>query len=278
MKFSVPLWTHKKIYICRRSIEICYRIMALNKGINERDVSVVLDAILDYIEDCKKKMTKDGFLSAIKFDIEEEYTDFYQFPAEITTDAVVMDRVTVKLMAQTLFALMRPDDSYEFLGTENDESLLLVKILDVVEDFQKKCTALEFIDIVYNIYCINDDGIVELLSNLLFFQYSDHRDFFKRLRLTSDVVFLRFLQICGSTHDIIIDLLLDSGSDQFLQFFHRYLILTTKHFEAFESAVKFLDFDLDIIARIFEDTVHVLEGGGFPYNTRPLLKSCALDG
>lgn len=80
-------------------------------------------------------------------------------------------------------------------------------------------------------------------------------------------LFSFFLHTCGDTHAIIIDLLLDSDSE-FLAWFHRYIRFAITDIDCLRKSLDDKDGFLTVIA----NTILALEGGGFPYNTNPLVR------
>lgn len=91
--------------------------------------------------------------------------------------------------------------------------------------------------------------------------------FLQSIDMNPHSLFLFFLHQCGDTHAIIIDLLLDNDSD-FLAWFHRYIRFAITDIDCLKSSLV----DLDGFLTVIVNTVLALEGGGFPYNTKPLVR------
>lgn len=106
-------------------------------------------------------------------------------------------------------------------------------------------------------------------------QQQDNALFLSTIDINPHTVFLFFLQRCGNTHDILVDLLLENDSE-FITYFHRYIIYATQHIESFKKSNSDLGNDIDTIQTIIANTLLVLEGDGFPYNAKPLIRRLTL--
>lgn len=139
-----------------------------------------------------------------------------------------------------------------------------------VQDLHRSYTSKEVTELLFSIYCVNDDDTIHLLHIVLSIYQQGQPQCIKlldTLHINPHSLFLYFLHQCGDTHDILIDLLLENDSD-FLAYFHRYIIYATTHIIDFKNE---LDNNLDTIQTIIANTCLVLDGEGFPYNTKPLL-------
>ncbi|KAI8063137.1 hypothetical protein BDF21DRAFT_347497 [Thamnidium elegans] len=235
------LWQHKNIYVCRKSIELCKRILPLLP-----DAAVILPQVVQYIEICQTVLTRQDIIRMQS----PEYTEFfYNSP-----DCFTFDRECIKLMIQIMLSL--------FLYHPQHESILLAAMKDV-----HGLDPLELKTMLFDICCANDDDTIQLLNAILtLFQRSSSTiiDFLHSIDITPHTLFLFFLSRCGDTHDIIIDLLLEDDSD-FLSYLYRYIKYANQgHLHPLLKQEQFLT--------ILANTVLVLEGGGLPYNTKPLVK------
>lgn len=137
------------------------------------------------------------------------------------------------------------------------------------KDLYRLYTPKQVKDLLFTIYCVNDDDTTHLLSTILsIYQQKESQciEFWDNLHINPHSLFLFFIEQCGNTHDIIIDLLLENDSD-FLSYFHRYIIYATNDIHQFKQQQK----DIEVIQTIIANTLLVLEGEGFPYNTKPLI-------
>ena len=136
---------------------------------------------------------------------------------------------------------------------------------------------MEPIELLFDVCCTNDDDTIRLLDTVLkIYQEQMHCVYvLQQINLNPHSLFLFFLYRCGSTYDILIDLLIDSSSD-FLTFFHRYIIYACHDINQLYASFDDLLVDLDTFQTIVANTLRVLDGGGFPYNTKPLMKRLLL--
>lgn len=91
---SYDLWQHEKIYMCRKSMELCKRIIPL---LEKDDDRLLLPCIIKYIRNCRSNMSR--------ADIERiqahEYTEF--FFTSTTNQKMIFDRECIKLLIQIVF-------------------------------------------------------------------------------------------------------------------------------------------------------------------------------
>jgi hypothetical protein len=126
----------------------------------------------------------------------------------------------------------------------------------------------EFKSILFDICCINDDDTTQLLNTILIL-YQQHKAPSLFLQLNPHTSFLFFLNRCGYTHDILIDLLLEDDSN-FLEFFYRYIIYAIEDINTLKQCLGKEEEEMFI--QLLNNTISVLMGDGFPYNTKPLIK------
>ena len=123
---------------------------------------------------------------------------------------------------------------------------------------------------LFDMCCANDDDTVQLLDTVLTLHQQETNIFFlqflQNMNIDPHSVFLFFLSRCGNDHSILIDLLLETDSD-FLSYFHRYIIFATQDIVNLANQL-----EDDTLMTILANTILVLEGGGFPYNTAPLVR------
>jgi hypothetical protein len=89
---TYPLWQHEKICMCRKSMELCKRIIPL---LEKDDDRLLLPCTIKYIYNCKENVTR-GDIERIT---SHEYTEFSYTPA---TNAMVFDRECIKLLIQII--------------------------------------------------------------------------------------------------------------------------------------------------------------------------------
>ncbi|GAA5807796.1 hypothetical protein MFLAVUS_001175 [Mucor flavus] len=241
ISLTCHLWQHKKIYMCRKSIELCKRILP-----SLPEAAVILPQVVQYIVTCQTVLTRQDIAQMQS----PEYTDFfYNSPGCFT-----FDRECIKLMIQIVLSL--------FLYHPQHELVLLTAMKDVHD-----LDLLELKTMLFDICCANDDDTIQLLNTILtLFQQASSTitDFLQSIDITPHTLFLFFLSRCGNTHDIIIDLLLEDDSD-FLSYFYRYIKYANQgHLHPLLKQEQFLT--------ILANTVLVLEGDGLPYNPKPLVK------
>lgn len=124
--------------------------------------------------------------------------------------------------------------------------------------------------VLFDICCANDDDTVQLLDmTLVLYQQNTSTlllSFLQEIDINPHTLFLFFLSRCGNNHNIIIDLLLEDDSD-FLSYFCKYLVYANENITSLMSALKD-----DTFSTIIANTILILEGDGFPYNTKPLIR------
>lgn len=237
-------WTHRKIYQCRKSMELC----TLLAPVVHTDV-VLLNAILAYIHLCRQHISQqdiDRFKSI-------DYTEFF-FSSD--SSRFTFDRVTCKLLIElVLCTLLKQDLNLNYINTIHKQIINLYEVY----------TPREVKELLFTIYCANDDDTIHLLDKILTIYQQGQ---YKQLIINPHSLFLYFLGQCGNTHDIMVDLLLENDSE-FLMFFHRYIIFATQDIEQFKQEA---GAQLEVIQTIVAQLILVLEGDGFPYNTKPLIR------
>lgn len=93
IQIGCALWTHEKIYQCRKSMELCIRVIAIVS-----DYDIVLGQIIKYIQLCREHITEqdiDRFKSI-------EYTEFFHHSQQKFT----FDRVTLKLLIELVLSTL----------------------------------------------------------------------------------------------------------------------------------------------------------------------------
>jgi hypothetical protein len=95
IQIACPLWQHESIYMRRKSMELCSRIIPLVD-----DVDVFIDSLKKYIDQCRQTMTQDD-LELMRSD---EYTEFFH------DNTKNFDRETIKhAVHMTLKILLNPN-------------------------------------------------------------------------------------------------------------------------------------------------------------------------
>ncbi|KAK4515058.1 uncharacterized protein ATC70_002668 [Mucor velutinosus] len=249
---AIPLWSHHKIYICRKSMELCYRLVSRMPSIEDG----IVDRVISYTGQCRMHMTR--------LDVEKirspDYTEFY---FDDTPSAMVCDRSTIRWLIQIIFVV---------LLKQNVDSL--GRLITEIKDLCKSNHIYDLKELLFDICCANDDDAVQLLDTVLsIYQQSQQQNvtFLSTIGINPHSVFLYFIQRCGNTHDIMVDLLLENDSE-FIAYFHRYIIYATQHMNSFKKTSSDLGNDIDIIQTIIANVLLVLEGDGFPYNAKPLIR------
>ncbi|CEP06847.1 hypothetical protein [Parasitella parasitica] len=92
-----PLWSQRKIYMCRKSMELCYRLMS--SVIDNDHGSIIVNNVILYIRQCRTHMTR-ADVERIRSD---EYTEFYFNGSD--TLPMIYDRTTFKWLVQIIFAV-----------------------------------------------------------------------------------------------------------------------------------------------------------------------------
>ncbi|KAL9547347.1 hypothetical protein MBANPS3_006206 [Mucor bainieri] len=248
-----PLWSHHKIYICRKSMELCYRLVSRMPSVDD----MMVDSVVSYIRQCRRHMTR--------LDVDKirspDYTEFY-FDGDAPS-AMVFDRSTIRWLIQIIFAILLKQD-VDSLG----------KLIAEIKDLYRSNHTHNLKELLFDICCANDDDTVQLLDTVLsIYQQAQQKNaaFLSTIDINPHSALLYFIQRCGNTHDIMVDLLLESDSG-FIAYFHRYIIYATQHMDSFKKANSDLGNDLDTIQTIVANTLLVLEGDGFPYNAKPLIR------
>jgi len=99
ISLASPLWSHHKIYICRKSMELCYRLVSRMESVQD----TILDRVISYIRQCRTHMTR--------LDIEKirlpDYTEFY-FDDVVST--MVYDRSTMRWLIQIILEVLLKQD------------------------------------------------------------------------------------------------------------------------------------------------------------------------
>lgn len=101
---------------------------------------------------------------------------------------------------------------------------------------------------------------------------SSIRTLLEAISINPHVLFLHFLYQCGNTHSIIVDLLLENDSN-FLVFFYNYVKYTLNDIQGLKEGLDQIQgINADTLVLIFTNTLRVIRGDAFPYNTKPLVK------
>lgn len=254
LSLTCDLWQHEKIYLCRKSLELCNRIIPL---LSAEDAQQILSPVVQYLRTCRDYLTEQDIDRLRSLD----HTDFFYTPLTNMT----CDKECIKLITQITLSLFlyHPMDRDADINKE-----FISEITDFAElDVENSMTAL------FDICCANDDDAVQLLDTVLTLYQQDSTStqfltYLQAIEFNPHTFFLFFLARCGNTHDIIIDLLLENDSE-FLSYFHRYVVYATHHIKDLVAA---LEDDQDTFLTIIANTILVLEGDGLPYNTKPLVR------
>jgi hypothetical protein len=89
LSLSCELWQHAQIYMCRKSMELCRRVIPLVK-----DTDMIVPYIIKHITKCRKNMTRDD----IQRMQAPEYTEFFFHKGE-------WDRECCKLLVQIVLLM-----------------------------------------------------------------------------------------------------------------------------------------------------------------------------
>ncbi|KAI9484099.1 MAG: hypothetical protein EXX96DRAFT_594560 [Benjaminiella poitrasii] len=253
MTIACSLWNHDKIYMCRKSMELCYRLVPLMGD----DISYLAQNVIQYIRQVR-------FVISVN-DLERmrssEYTEFFYNDSS----SITFDRGTIKTLIQIILLLIRKADPTVF------------QVMDELKDLY--CTNIsshsEFKELLFDLCCVNDDDTIQLLDTILMLYQQpssiECSSFLKSIDINPHNLFLYFVYRCGSTHDILIDLLLENDSE-FLAYFHQYIRYAINDIKHFKSSLNSTWIDLDTMQTIIANMVLILEGDGFPYNTKPLIR------
>lgn len=120
------LWSHHKIYTCRKSMELCCRLVSRMPSIE----GTFIDRIVAYIRQCRTHMTR--------LDVDKirspDYTEFF-FEDTPSSSAMVYDRSTIRWLIQTTFAVLLKQgvDSLGRLMTEIKGKEALVAMQNVAQ-------------------------------------------------------------------------------------------------------------------------------------------------
>ncbi|KAG0750223.1 hypothetical protein G6F62_002725 [Rhizopus arrhizus] len=247
IEMACSLWYEPSINTVRKAMELCRRVQ---DRLEEADVTLVTH-ILRYISHCQSSLDMqdiDRFRSG-------EYTEFFYTPTSI-----VCDRECIKLLVQIILSLLFKLSNHAISQQLTDKAQEIYAL-----------NPSAFLPLLFDICCANDDDTIQILNTvlLLFQERPETHVFFESLQINPHILFTFFVYRCGSSHDILIDLLLENDSD-FLSYFHQYIIYAQKDISTFKSSLTYID--LDTIQAILINTIRVLEGNGFPYNTKPLIK------
>ncbi|KAG1467996.1 hypothetical protein G6F56_004091 [Rhizopus delemar] len=240
------LWQHPSIYVVRKAMELCKR--AQDRA-QEANLSLVAQ-IIQYITQCQASISPQ--------DIERlqsaEYTEFfYTQPRNITCD-----RQSIQRLVQNILSVL-------FKLSDNTALAQLTEKVQTVYALDPD----NFLTTLFDVCCASDDDTIDLMDKilLLFQERPQTQTFFESLEMNPHTLFSYFIYRCGSSHDILIDLLLECD---FLSYFHRYIIYASQDIDLFTSSL--VGVDIDDIQSILINMLRVLEGDGFPYNTKPLVK------
>lgn len=110
VSLTCHLWQNEKIYMCRKSMELCKRILPIIP-----DTQVILPSVIHYIKTCKTVLTRQDIIKMRSPD----YTEFFHHP----THHFTFDRECIKLIIQIIIFL--------FLYHQHDE--LIEELLTVIE-------------------------------------------------------------------------------------------------------------------------------------------------
>ncbi|PHZ13656.1 uncharacterized protein RHIMIDRAFT_280089 [Rhizopus microsporus ATCC 52813] len=245
------LWYENSIYIVRKAMELCLRAQ---EKIDKAE-STLFTNVIQYISSCQQHITAQDITRFRSY----EYTEF--FYTEVNR-VMTCDRECFRLLAQIVLSLLSKLSSGE----------MIMQLADKVQEIYHLSSS-EFLPILFDICCTNDDSTTQLLNTvLLLFQEhpSSAEVIFEPININPHILFIFFIHRCGNSHDILVDLLLENDSG-FLSYFYHYVVYTQKDIEAFKLALTD-ETDIYTIQAILANTIRVLEGGGFPYNTRPLVK------
>ncbi|KAI9259051.1 hypothetical protein BY458DRAFT_517622 [Sporodiniella umbellata] len=240
--WGCKLWENRPVYMVRKAMELCQR--AQDKSPLNPNLVV---QITQYITQCQ------SFSKDIERFQSVEYTEFFHTPE------TSYDRQSIQKLVQNILSVL----------SKSTQADLLIPLTEKVQEIYSLCSQ-DFLDLLFDFCCASDDDTIDLLDKvlLLFQEQPQTHLFFHSLEMNPHTLFTFFLYRCGASYDILIDLLLESN--RFLSYFHRYLIYTAKDIQGFTASL--IGVDLEECRLIFKNTLRVLEGGGFPYNTKPLVK------
>jgi hypothetical protein len=106
-------WHHEKIYVCRKSMELCIRIIPI---VSNYDIA--LDAILAYIQLCRQHIRQQDILRFQSI----EYTEFFhhtQFAFDRVTCKLLIELILCTCLKQDLNANYITTIQKELSGTSN---------------------------------------------------------------------------------------------------------------------------------------------------------------
>lgn len=162
ISMASPLWSHHKVYICRKSMELCYRLVSRMLSVK----GAIIDRVISYIHQCRVHMTR--------LDVEKirspDYTEFY---FDDTPSAMVYDRSTIRWLIQIIVAILLKQDmsSLGRLLTEIKGKRCICgdNMLpndDFVDLYRSNYTH-DLLELLFDICCVNDDDTVQLLDTVL---------------------------------------------------------------------------------------------------------------
>ncbi|KAG2195692.1 hypothetical protein INT47_012913 [Mucor saturninus] len=232
LDYACHLWSDPRIYVRRKSMELVQRIIPL---LPQVDISL----ILQYLQ------TLDITFTDLDKILSSEYTEFFHTP-------MTLDRECIKRLVQIVLSII----SHHPFTFPRDTTPMDLPIQNLLP-------------LLFEICCANDDDTVDFMYTVLTIFKGGDTHLLKSLEITPHRVFLYFLKVCGGTHDILIDFLLDKDSE-FLSFFIQYLKYAV---EDGDVLLDILDEDeRDRLLTVVVNITLVLEKDAFPYNTAPLLR------
>ncbi|KAI8884663.1 hypothetical protein K501DRAFT_332478 [Backusella circina FSU 941] len=255
------------VYVYRKALSINKYMIAMD--INIEMIKDVINTTCTFLQKCRHQMTlQDSSRIA-----SEEYTEFFYTPF----DNFTCDRECLKIAIQTIV------DIFSYLAKTNQEDVVekesywieLIQGIKVLYQENKST----FIQLLFNTCCVGDDDTVQLLTAILeIYQLlpvnskdSSIRAMLETIDINPHVLFLHFLHQCGNTHSIIVDLLLEDDSN-FLLFFYSYIKYTLTDIQVLKTSLsKVQGINVNTLHFIFTNTLRVIRGGAFPYNTKPLV-------
>jgi hypothetical protein len=103
LQLASPLWHHESIYVRRKSMELCSRMIPYADNLQ-----IYIDNLKQFINQCQKTMTKDD----LKLMCSDEYTEFFYNTAKC------FDRETIKIAVHmTLKILLNPNVQQDQFGS-----------------------------------------------------------------------------------------------------------------------------------------------------------------
>lgn len=234
--YACQLWHDSRIYVRRKSMELVKRVIIYIENID-------ISPILQYLDTLNMSQMTD--LDTI---LDPEYTEFFHTP-------MMLDRECLKLLGQIIL------------------DILLYHPLCFPKDFTSRLIQYDtetLFPFMFDLFCANDDDTIDLLYTILKIYKGGDTDLLNALDITPHRLFLYFLNQCGGTHDILIDFLLDKDM-KFLTYFIHYVRYAAEHIDDLLQVLNELDAK-DQFLTVMVKTMMVLQKGGFPYNTTPLVR------